>query len=123
MGPLILLENFSDLFRSSLWLHLVNQLSSVTHVTSSLAKSKARYSVCKFHWFGRVEHSQTPCWAFSVTARQVLGRRENSYADTLLALLIREDGSTSEHWEGLCAVVLVSHVYLGATASDLGSCR
>ena len=30
MGPLVLLENFSDLFRGSLWLHLVNELSSVT---------------------------------------------------------------------------------------------
>ena len=38
--------------------------------------------------------------------RQVLGRREGSYADTLLALLIREGGSTSEHRNGLCAVVL-----------------
>ena len=27
----------------------------------------------------------------------------------------------SEHREGLCAVVPVSHIYLGATASDLGS--
>ena len=53
--------------------------------------------------------------------RQVLGRRESSYADTLLALLIREGGSTSEHRNGLCAVAPVSHAYLGATASDLGS--
>ena len=53
--------------------------------------------------------------------RQVLGRRENSYADTLLALLIQEGGSTSEHRNGLCAVVPVSHEYLGATASDTGS--
>ena len=53
--------------------------------------------------------------------RQVLGWRESSYANTLLALLIREGGSTSEHRDGLCAVVLVSHEYLGATASDLGS--
>ena len=30
-------------------------------------------------------------------------------------------GSTSEHREGLSAVVPVSHEYLGATASDLGS--
>ena len=30
-------------------------------------------------------------------------------------------GSTSEHREGLCAVVPVSHEYLEATASDLGS--
>ena len=30
-------------------------------------------------------------------------------------------GSTSEHRNGLCAVVLVSHEYVGATASDLGS--
>ena len=30
-------------------------------------------------------------------------------------------GSTSEHREGLFAVVPVSHVHLGATASDLGS--
>ena len=52
--------------------------------------------------------------------RQVLGWRESSYANTLLALLIREGGSTSEHRDGLCAVVLVSHEYLGATASDLG---
>ena len=49
----------------------------------------------------------------------MLGWREGSYADTLLALLIRE-GGTSEHREELCAVVLVSHEYLGATASDLG---
>ena len=53
--------------------------------------------------------------------RQVLGWRESTYADTLLALFIREGGSTSEHREGLCAVVPVSHEYLGATASDLGS--
>ena len=52
--------------------------------------------------------------------RRVLGRREGSHADTLLALHIREGGSTSEHWNGLCAVVLVPHAYLGATASDLG---
>ena len=39
----------------------------------------------------------------------------------LLALLIREGGSTSEHRDGLCAVVSVSHDHLGATASDLGS--
>ena len=30
-------------------------------------------------------------------------------------------GSTSEHWNGLCAVVPSSYAYLGATASDLGS--
>ena len=30
-------------------------------------------------------------------------------------------GSTSEHLDGLCAVVSVSHDHLGATASDLGS--
>ena len=53
--------------------------------------------------------------------RPELGWREGSYADTLLALLIREGGSTSEHRDGLCAVVPVSHEYLGATASDLGS--
>ena len=29
-GPVVLLEIFSDLFRGSLWLHLVNKLSSVT---------------------------------------------------------------------------------------------
>ena len=29
--------------------------------------------------------------------------------------------STSEHRNGLCAVVLVSHEYPGATASDTGS--
>ena len=52
---------------------------------------------------------------------QVLGRREGSLADTLLALLIREGGSTSEHRNGLCAVVPVSHANLGATASDTGS--
>ena len=51
--------------------------------------------------------------------REVLGRRQGSYADTLLALLIREGGSTSEHRNGLCAVVLVSHVYLGTTASGM----
>ena len=53
--------------------------------------------------------------------RPELGRREGSRANTLLALLIREGGSTSEHRDGLCAVVPVSHDYLGATASDLGS--
>ena len=52
--------------------------------------------------------------------RKVLGWRECSYADTLLALLIREGGSTSEHREGLGAVVPISHEYLGTTASDLG---
>ena len=36
-------------------------------------------------------------------------------------LLIREGGSTSEHHDGLCAVVSFSHEHLGATASDLGS--
>ena len=30
VGPLVLLENFPDLFRGSLWLHLVNGWSSVT---------------------------------------------------------------------------------------------
>ena len=30
VGPLVLLENFPDLFRGSLWLHLVNGSSSVT---------------------------------------------------------------------------------------------
>ena len=84
-----------------------------------------------------MEHGQTLCWAFSGTAgdlvtlafagflfralRQVLGWEEGSYADTLLALLIREGGSMSEHRDGLCAVVPVSHEYQGATASDLGS--
>ena len=29
VGPLVLLENFPDLFRGSLWLHLVNGWSSV----------------------------------------------------------------------------------------------
>ena len=29
-GPLVLPENFPDLFRGSLWLHLVNESSSVT---------------------------------------------------------------------------------------------
>ena len=33
----------------------------------------------------------------------------------------RIHGSTSEQRNGLCAVVPVSHAYLGATASDLGS--
>ena len=53
----------------------------------------------------------------SLLRAQVLGR----YADTVLALLVREGGSTSEHRNGLCAVVPVSHEYLGATASDTGS--
>ena len=52
--------------------------------------------------------------------RLELGRREGTCANTSLALLIREGGSTSEHRDGLCAVVPVSHEYLGATASDLG---
>ena len=39
----------------------------------------------------------------------------------MLALLIREDGSTPENRDGLCAVVSVSHDHLGATASDLDS--
>ena len=42
------------------------------------------------------------------------------FADTMLALLIREDGSTSEHRDGLCAVVSSTHEHIGATASDLG---
>ena len=50
-----------------------------------------------------------------------LGWREGSYANTVLALLLREGGSTSEHRDGLCAVVLVSHDHLGATACDSGS--
>ena len=33
----------------------------------------------------------------------------------------RDSWGTSEHRDGLCAVVPVSHEYLGATASDLGS--
>ena len=90
-----------------------------------------------FQWFNRMENcvglsrgqldgpEKVESLAFSGSLlralRPELGRREGSLANTLLALLIREGGSTSEHRNGLCAVVPVSHEYLGATASDTGS--
>ena len=90
-----------------------------------------------FQWFHRMENCVGLSWgqldgpekveslAFPGSLlralRPELGRREGSWANTLLALLIREGGSTSEHRDGLCAVVPVSHEYLGATASDLRS--
>ena len=142
MGLLVLLENFLDLFRGSLWLHLVNGSSSVTQ--GDIRIGTKWNQVQRLHVSNGLvvwKRNQTLCWAFSRMAgcravqhrnlsfpgslhralRQVLGRRESSQADTLLALLIREGVSTSEHRNGLCAVVPVSHAYLGATASDLGS--
>ena len=110
MGLLVLLENFSDLFRGSRWLldwHKVKpkQRLQVPMVWPCGTKSNSVLSFLGDGW-----------WALNVTLafpgsllsalRQVLGRREGSKADTLLALLIREGGSTSEH--GLCLVVLVS---------------
>ena len=105
-----------------LWLHLVNRLSYKVMPDTAFAS---------FQWFGRVV--QMTGWALegqilrfsevspSRTSASARTQRESSYADTLLALLIREGGSTSEHRNGLCAVAPVSHAYLGATASDLGS--
>ena len=152
VGPLVLLENFPDLFRGSLWLHfldnavalssLVNGSSSVIHgdiLNGATWSQIQRLQV--FPWFDRVDTKSNPVdglsrgrldgpWNVKSLAfpgsllralRQELGGREGSYADTLLALLIREGGSTSDHRNGLCAVVPVSHAYLGATASDLGS--
>ena len=107
-------------------------------MTSRLTQSGAKYTVCMFPMVWPYGNEIKPCVGLArgqlvslVTLafpgsllralRQVLGRREGSYADTLLALPIREGWSTSEHREGLCAVVPVSHVHMGATASDLGS--
>ena len=108
--------------------------------TSRLTLRGATYSVCWFSygltvWKTVVELSRgqldgpwkVDSFAFPGSLlralRQELGGREGSLANTLLALLIREGGSTSEHREGLCAVVPVSHEYLGATASGcVGEC-
>ena len=147
MGPLILLKNFPDRFRGSLWLHfldnaaalsiLVNGSSSVIQgdiligatwsQTQSLRDSNGLavwniVKLCVGLSRGQLVTLVTLAFPGSLlrALRQVLGWRESSYANTLLALLIREGGSTSEHRDGLCAVVLVSHEYLGATASDLG---
>ena len=107
-------------------------------MTSRLTQSGAKHSVCMFPMVWPYGNEIKPCvglsrgqlvtlvtlaflGSFLRALRQVLRRREGSYADTLLALPIREGGSTSEHRNGLCAVVPVSHEYLGATASDTGS--
>ena len=107
-----------------------------------MAQRGAKYSVCKFShgltvwirnqtlwtgfpgdgWMG-LGMSNPLAFPGSLlrALRQELGGREGPQADTLLAQLIREAGSTSEYRNGLCAVVPVSHAYLGATASDLCS--
>ena len=148
MGPLILLENFPDRFRGSLWLHfldnaaalsiLVNGSSSVIQgdiligaTWSQIQRLRSSNGLAVWNIVklcvglsrGQLVTLVTLAFPGSLlrALRQVLGWRESTYADTLLALLIREGGSTSEHREGLCAVVPVSHEYLGATASDLGS--
>ena len=54
----------------------------------------------------RVERKQSPCRLIGMRGRTI---RRGIH------------GSTSEHHNGLCAVVPVSHAYLGATASDTGS--
>ena len=151
VGPLVLLENFPDLFQGSLWLHfldnaaaLSNLINGSSFVTQGDILIGATWSQVQslqvFPWFDRVDSKSNPVdglsrgqldgpWKVESLAfpefflralRQELGWREGSQANTLLALLIREGGSTSEHRIGLCAVVLVPHVYLGSTASDLG---
>ena len=148
VGPLVLLENFPDQFRGSLWLHFLEQCGSIVNLGQWIdirhprGHPDWRYVEpnTAFAWLShgltvwktvvglsrgqldgpwRVESLAFP-GSLLRALRQELGGREGSYANTLLALLIREGGSTSEHRDGLSAVVLVSHVYLGATASDLG---
>ena len=152
IGPVVLLENFPDVFWDSLWLHFLDNaaaLSNLVNGSSSVIQGDiligATWSQVQrlqvFPWFDRVDSKSKPVDGLSWgrldgpwkvesivfpgsllrALRLELGGREGSEANTLLALLIREGGSTSEHRDGLCAVVLVSDVYLGATASDLGS--
>ena len=68
MGPLVLLGNFPDLFRGSLWHHLVNGSLSVTQGDFLIS---AKWSqVQRLHvsnglavWMG----FQTVCWTFPGT--------------------------------------------------------
>ena len=145
---MILLKTFPDRFRGSLWLHfldnaaalsmLVNASSSVIQgdiligatwsQTQSLRDSNGLavwniVKLCVGLSQGQLVTLVTLAFPGSLlrALRPELGRREGSCANTLLALLIREGGSTSEHRDGLCAVVPVSHENLGDTASDSGS--
>ena len=65
VGPLVLLENFPDLLRGSLWLHLVNGSLSVTQGDFLIG---AKWSqVQRLHvsiWFGSVETKSNPVWGF-----------------------------------------------------------
>ena len=128
---LVFLENLPDLFRGSLWLHLVkwSQVQRL-QVSNGLAVWIRIQTLCwafpgMAGWTLECQFLGCPSFAFLGSLlralQQELGRREGSLADTLLALLIRVGGCTSEHRNGLCAVVPVSHAHLGATASDLGS--
>ena len=83
----------------------------------------------KIIWVRRTLHAEVWCFVFP-TCRS---RLQSEFASGLKKLApcrwlvsvgnIRRGihGSTSEHRDGLCAVVSVSHDHLGATASDLGS--
>ena len=70
MGPLILLENFSDLFRNSLWLHFLDNaaaLSNLVNGSSSVIQGDiligATWSQVQrlqiFQWFDFVDSNQT----------------------------------------------------------------
>ena len=56
VGPSVLLENFPDQFRGSLWLHFLDNAAALSNLvngsssngTSLLAKRGAKYSVCRF---------------------------------------------------------------------------
>ena len=109
-GPLILLENFPDLFRGSLWFHFVYGSSSVTQGDiqigtkwSQVQRLRGSNGLAMWHKVklcigltrGRLVSLVTLAFPGSLlrALRQVLGRRESSYADTLLALLIRVVGA------------------------------
>ena len=139
LGPLVLLENFPDMFRGSLWLHFLDKAaasSNLANGSSSVIPGDiligATWSQIQrlqvFPRFDRVDPKSNPVdglsrgrldgpWKVESLAftgsllralRLELGGREGSQVNTLLALLIREGGSTSEHREVLCAVVPVS---------------
>ena len=67
-GPLVLLENFPDLFRGSLWLHLVYGSSSVTQGDIQIGAKWSQVKRLRGSNGLAVVQSQTLYWAFSGTA-------------------------------------------------------
>ena len=109
VGPLILLENFPDLFRGSLWLHFLDNAAALSNLVNG-SSSVIQGDILIGATWSQVQRLQVfPCFD-RLDSKSNPGKSSNgerALEPTRCWLLIREGGSTSEHRDGLSAVVPV----------------